>query len=135
MLTDIAKPVPSPGLVPESQHWRARAREFRVLADRSRLDFARERFLKAADDCERNALDAAEREITRGISRIGDLVRDLHRAGESRSRSLDLRLQDGELSCQQGRRIEKTDLSFQTFGEGSDRHSARGARVARPQGR
>jgi hypothetical protein len=71
----------SPGLAPESQHWRARARECRALADRSRLDFAREHFLRAADDCERNALDAAEREISRGISRIGDLVRELNRAG------------------------------------------------------
>jgi hypothetical protein len=81
MPTDAPEPVPSPGLALESQHWRARARECRALAGRSQLDFARERFLKAADDCERNALDAAEREITRGISRIGDLVRDLHRAG------------------------------------------------------
>ena len=42
-------------------------------------DFAREHMLKAAENFERNARDTREREIARGISRIGELMRDLKR--------------------------------------------------------
>jgi hypothetical protein len=70
---------PSP--VPESEHCRVRARECRALAGRLRLDFARERMLNAADGFERSALESREREITGGMSRLGELVRGLHRVG------------------------------------------------------
>jgi hypothetical protein len=50
-----------------------------MAASRSQLDFAREHFLKAAEDFDRNALDTAEREIAGGISQLGRLMHDLHR--------------------------------------------------------
>jgi hypothetical protein len=71
--------VTSPSLVPESQRFRARARECRVLAARLRLDFARERMLNAADRFEQSARDAQAREIEHGIVQLGELVRGLHR--------------------------------------------------------
>ena len=67
--------------MPESEHCRVRARECRALAGRLRLDFARERMLNAADGFERNALERREREINSGMSRLGELVRGLHRVG------------------------------------------------------
>jgi hypothetical protein len=73
------KSMPSPNLVPESQHWRLRAQQCRFIATRMQQDFAREHMLKAADTFERNADETKEREISRGISRIGELMRDLHR--------------------------------------------------------
>ena len=76
-----AKVMPSPSLVPESQHWFLRARQCRQIASRMRQDFAREHMLKAAENFERNARDTREREIARGISRIGELMRDLKREG------------------------------------------------------
>jgi hypothetical protein len=79
MPADMSRPTPPPALVPQSQYWRMRARECRMAASRSQLDFAREHFLKAADDFERNALDTAEREIAGGISQLGRLMHDLHR--------------------------------------------------------
>jgi hypothetical protein len=69
-----------PGLVPESEHCRVRARECRALAGRLRLDFARECMLNAADRFERNARETREREITHGMSRLGELLHGLHRA-------------------------------------------------------
>ena len=71
--------VAPPGFMPDSEHCRARARECRALASRLRLDFAREHMLKAATDFERNAFELREREITFGISRMGELVHGLHR--------------------------------------------------------
>jgi hypothetical protein len=71
--------VPSPSLVPESQRCRVRARECRALAAQLHGDFARDHMLKAADDFERIARDAAEREIVHGIWQLGELVRGLHR--------------------------------------------------------
>jgi hypothetical protein len=79
MAAPLPKLKPSPGLVPESEHCRVRARECRALAGRLRLDFARERMLNAADNFERNALEMKEREITFGMSRLGELVHELHR--------------------------------------------------------
>ncbi|MGH6788784.1 MAG: hypothetical protein ACRECC_03785 [Pseudolabrys sp.] len=86
MSAPAPKFVPSPNLVPaslvpESQRFRVRARECRVLAGRLHLDFARERMLSAADGFERGARDAQEREIAGGISQLGELVRGLHRTG------------------------------------------------------
>jgi len=71
---------PSPSLVPESQHWRARARQCRAIASRMRGDFAREHMLKAADTFELKAEESKEREIVHGISRMGELMRGLHQA-------------------------------------------------------
>ena len=68
----------SPDLAPESQHWLNRARECRLAADRMQQDFAREHMLNAAAAFERNAAESREREIERGIGRIGSLMRDLH---------------------------------------------------------
>ena len=45
-----AKVMPSPSLVPESQHWFLRARQCRQIASRMRQDFAREHMLKAAEN-------------------------------------------------------------------------------------
>jgi hypothetical protein len=70
---------PSPSLVPESQHWRARARQCRAIASRMRGDFAREHMLKAADTFELKAEESKEREIVHGISRMGELMRELRR--------------------------------------------------------
>ncbi len=67
--------------VPTSQRFRDRALECRAAASRFRVDFARNQMLKVAEDFERIAQEAREREITQGISRMGNLVRDLHRAG------------------------------------------------------
>lgn len=74
-----AKVMPSPSLVPESQYWATRARQCRLIASRMQQDFVREHMLTAAENFERNATESREREITRGISRIGELMRDLHR--------------------------------------------------------
>jgi hypothetical protein len=68
---------PSPSLVPESQHWRVRARQCRAIASRMRGDFAREHMLKAADTFELKAEESKEREIAHGISRMGELMRGL----------------------------------------------------------
>ena len=70
---------PSPRLVPESQHWLFRAQQCRAIASRMQQDFAREHMLKAAENFERSARETKEREIARGITRIGELMRDLHR--------------------------------------------------------
>ena len=67
----------APNIVPESQHWRARARQCRAIASRMRGDFARERMLKAADTFELKAQESREREIVHGISRMGELMRGL----------------------------------------------------------
>jgi len=85
MPVSAQKFVSSPSLVPaslapESQRCRARARECRALAGRLRVDFAREHMLNAAAGFERNAREAQEREIARGISQLSELVRGLHRA-------------------------------------------------------
>jgi hypothetical protein len=69
-----------PKPIPESQHCRARARECRAVAARFRVDFARSQMLKTADDFERIARDAREREIVHGIAQLGALVRKVHRA-------------------------------------------------------
>ena len=66
-----------PSIVPESQHWRARASQCRAIASRMRGDFAREHMLKAADTFELKALESREREIVHGISRMGELMRGL----------------------------------------------------------
>jgi hypothetical protein len=71
--------LPAPTFVPESLHWRARARECRLAASRLRQDFARERMLKAAETFERNAREMRDREIAGGVSRIGELVSELYR--------------------------------------------------------
>jgi hypothetical protein len=79
MAASMRQPPISPDLVPHSQHFRARARECRALAGRLRLDFAREQMLSAADDFERIAYEAREREIVHGIWQLGALMRGLHR--------------------------------------------------------
>jgi hypothetical protein len=73
------KSVTSPGPVPHSQHCRARARECRMLAGQLRLDSARRQMLSAAEDFERIAYEAREREIVHGMSQLGALMRGLHR--------------------------------------------------------
>jgi hypothetical protein len=72
-------PPAPPGPVPHSQHCRARARECRALAGRLRLDSARQQMLSAAEDFERIAYEAREREIVHGMSQLGALMRGLHR--------------------------------------------------------
>jgi hypothetical protein len=74
-------PSPSqvPDIAPESQHWRVRARQCRAIAGRMQDDFAREHMLKAADTFELEAEESKEREIVHGISRMGELMRGLHR--------------------------------------------------------
>jgi hypothetical protein len=69
--------MPSPSLVPQSQHWVLRARQCRAIASRMRHDFAREHMLKAADTFDLKALESREREIVHGISRMGELMRGL----------------------------------------------------------
>ena len=63
---------------PESQRCRARALECRATADLFRVDFARHHMLKAAEDFDRIAREAREREIAQGILHLGKLVNDLH---------------------------------------------------------
>ncbi len=70
--------------MPESLHCRARARECRAMAARFRGDFARRHMLKAADDFERMARDAQEREVLTGIAQLGQLVGVLHGLREPR---------------------------------------------------
>jgi hypothetical protein len=72
-------PSQGPNIVPQSQHWLARARQCRAIADRMRNEFAREHMLKAADSFELEAQESREREIAHGISRMGELVRGLRR--------------------------------------------------------
>jgi hypothetical protein len=79
MVARRLKSITALGMMPESEHCRARARECRALAGHLHLDFAREHMLKAAADFDRNALEIREREITHGMSRIGELVRGLRR--------------------------------------------------------
>jgi hypothetical protein len=50
-----------------------------MLAGQLRLDSARRQMLSAAEDFERIAYEAREREIVHGMSQLGALMRGLHR--------------------------------------------------------
>lgn len=60
--------------MPESRRCRERALECRTVADRLRLQNARDQMLKVADDYERMARDAEQREIAIGLSHLRALV-------------------------------------------------------------
>ena len=60
--------------IPESRRCRQRAHECRTVADRLRLQNARDQMLKVAADYERMARDARQREIAQGLSHLGALV-------------------------------------------------------------
>jgi len=60
--------------LPESQRCRKRAAECRRTAAGLRMPDTREQMLRVADRYERMARDAAEREISQGLSHLGALV-------------------------------------------------------------
>jgi hypothetical protein len=61
-------------MVPESRRYRTRARECRSIAERLRVQAAREQMLKAASDFDRMAHDAEQREIEQGLSHLRALA-------------------------------------------------------------
>jgi hypothetical protein len=61
-------------MVPESRRCRTRARECRLIAERLRVQAAREQMLKAASDFDRMAHDAEQREIEQGLSYLRALA-------------------------------------------------------------
>jgi len=71
-MSALAKPV-----LP-SQRYRARAENCRAMAARFHGDFARRHMLKAADDFERIARDAQQKEIVSGMAELGEIVRKVH---------------------------------------------------------
>lgn len=60
--------------IPESRRCRQRAHECRTVADRLRLQNARDQMLKVAADYERMARDARQREIAQGLSHLSAVV-------------------------------------------------------------
>lgn len=60
--------------IPESRRCRERALECRIVADRLRLQNARDQMLKVAADYDRMARDAKQREIAQGLSHLSALV-------------------------------------------------------------
>ena len=60
--------------VPESRRCRTRALECRNIAERFRVQSAREQMMKAASDYERMARDAEQREIAQGLSHLRALA-------------------------------------------------------------
>ena len=60
--------------IPESRRCRQRALECRNVADRLRVQNAREQMLKVAADYERMARDAEQREIAQGVLLLRTLV-------------------------------------------------------------
>jgi hypothetical protein len=63
-----------PIAMPESRRCRERALECRNLADRLRMQIARNQMLKVAADYERMARDAEQREIAQGLSHLRALA-------------------------------------------------------------
>jgi hypothetical protein len=63
-----------PIAIPESRRCRERALECRTVADRLRLQNARDQMLKVAADYERMARDAEQREIAQGLLHLRALV-------------------------------------------------------------
>ena len=60
--------------IPESRRCRERALECRTVADRLRVQNARDQMLRVAADYERMARDAEQREIAQGLSYLRALV-------------------------------------------------------------
>ena len=60
--------------IPESRRCRERALECRTVADRLRLQNARDQMLRVATVYERMARDAEQREIAQGLSHLRALV-------------------------------------------------------------
>jgi hypothetical protein len=71
-------PMPLSIAVPESRRCRKRARECRTMAERFRVHIARDQMLKAAEDYERMAHDAEQREIAQGLSYLRALAAGRH---------------------------------------------------------
>lgn len=70
----------SPSIIPESRRFRTRARECRTMAERLRVQAAREQMLKAASDFERMAQEAEQREIAQGLGQLNDFAASQHRS-------------------------------------------------------
>jgi hypothetical protein len=70
----------SPTIIPESRRCRTRALECRTMAERLRVQTAREQMLKAASDFERMAQDAQQREIVQGLTQLRALATHIPRS-------------------------------------------------------